>query len=181
MHCHPFSGIEMGTGGINFTKPGDPEAILATVKEYIAAHPGKRVVMGGNWNVGGTFKNDSPDKKLLDAVAPNTAIFLLSQSGHSAWVNSKALEMAGIDENFKNEGAYIFDRYPGSNEPSGTVRESAMVLIVSALGYMSSEDFKPFIGPELARYSRYGITTLQPAEGSKTWLRPLPSWRKKAN
>ena len=178
MHAHPFSGIEMGTGGINLTEPGNPEAILATVKEYIAAHPDKPVFMGGNWNIGGIFKNDSPDKKLLDAIGPNTAIFLLSQSGHSAWVNSKALELAGIDENFKNEGAYIFDRYPGTNEPSGTVRESAMMLIVSALGYISPEEFKPFIGPELARYSRYGITAIQPAEGSKTWLRAAAALEK---
>jgi predicted amidohydrolase YtcJ len=170
MHAHPFTGIEMGTGGINLTEPGDPEAILATVKEYVAEHPDKPFIMGGNWNVGGIFENDSPDKKLLDAIAPDIPIFLLSQSGHSAWVNSKALELAGIDESYENQGAYIFDRYEGTKEPSGTVRESAMVLIVSALGYMAPEDFKPFLGPELERYSRYGVTAIQPAEGSRTWL-----------
>jgi len=31
--------------------------------------------------------------------------------------------MAGIDETVDNEGSYIFDRYEGTNEPSGTARD----------------------------------------------------------
>ena len=72
--------------------------------------------------MGGLFENDSPDKKILDEIIPDKPVFILSQSGHSAWVNSKALEVSGIDEKFENNGAYIFDRYPGTNEPSGTVK-----------------------------------------------------------
>ena len=170
MHAHPFSGIEMGTGAIYMTEPGNPKSILKAVKDYAAKHPEKPFYMGGNWNVGGIFKGDSPDKKLLDEIVPDIPVFLLSQSGHSAWVNSKALEVAGIDEDFQNTGAYIFDRYPGTNEPSGTVRESAMVLIVSALGYMPPEEFATFIPDEFERYSRFGVTAIQTAEGSRTWL-----------
>ena len=179
MHAHPFSGIEMGSGSINITEPGNPKAILQAVKDYVAKYPDKPFYMGGNWNVGGIFKGDSPDKKLLDEIAPDTPVFLLSQSGHSAWVNSKALEAAGIDENFENKGAFIFDRYPGTNEPSGTVRESAMVLIVSALGYMPPEEFATFLPNEIQRYSRFGVTAIQTAEGSRTWLQAAASVEKK--
>ena len=175
MHAHPFTGVELGTGAISLTEPTSPDAMVAAVKEYVEANPGKRTALGGNWNVGGVFENDSPDKKLLDEVAPNAAVFLLSQSGHSGWANSKALELAGIDENYQNSGNYIFDRYPGTNEPSGTVRESAMVLIVSTLGYMSAEDFEPFLPAEIDRYSRFGVTAIQSAEGSASWLRAAAS------
>ena len=175
MHAHPFSGIEMGTGAINLTDPGNPEAILQAVRDYAAKHPDKKFYMGGNWNIGGIFENDSPDKKLLDEIVPDIPVFLLSQSGHSAWVNSKALEVAGIDETFENDGAYIFDRYPGTREPSGTVRESAMVLIVSALGYMAPEEFASFLPDEIGRYSKFGVTAIQTAEGSRTWLQAAAS------
>lgn len=170
MHAHPFTNVDMGTGGISPTDPGDPKAILAAVKQFVAEHPDRDVYLGGTWNIGGMFENDSPDKKLLDAIVPDVPVFLLSQSGHSAWVNSKALELAGIDESYENEGAYIFDRYEGTNEPSGTVRESAMVKIMNALHYLAPEEFAPFLESELARYSRYGITAIQPAEGSPSWL-----------
>ena len=117
------------------------------------------------------FENDSPDKKVLDEIVPDVPVFLLSQSGHSAWVNSKALELAGVDETVDNVGSYIFDRYEGTNEPSGTARDNGMVLIMNALHYLAPEEFAPFFEKEIERYSRYGVTAIQPAEGSITWLR----------
>jgi len=170
MHAHPFTGVDLGIGGISLTTPDNKEAIIEDIKTYIHAHPNKDMILGGNWNIGGIFENDSPDKKLLDEFAPDVPIFLLSQSGHSAWVNSKALELAGVDASLKNEGSYIFDRYPGTNEPSGTVREMGMVKIMSSLHYLSPEEFAPFLEMELERYSKNGITAIQPAEGSPSWL-----------
>lgn len=172
MHAHPFSGVDVGTGGANLSNPGDLDAVLADVKAYIETNPDKDVLLGGNWLVGGALDaNDSPDKALLDEIVPDVPVFLLSQSGHSAWVNSKALEMAGIDASFDNTGAYIFDRYDGTNEPSGTVKESGMVLIMNELHYLAPEEFAEFLVDEIARYSRYGVTAIQPAEGSPSWYR----------
>jgi predicted amidohydrolase YtcJ len=45
-----------------------------------------------------------------------------------------------------------------------------MVLIMNALHYLAPEDFAPFFEKEIERYSRYGVTAIQPAEGSITWL-----------
>ena len=172
MHAHPFSGVDLGTGGANLSNPGNMDAVLADVKAYIEANPDKDVVLGGNWLVGGALAaKDSPDKALLDEIAPDVPVFLLSQSGHSGWANSKALKMAGVDASFDNTGAYIFDRYDGTNEPSGTVRESGMVLIMNALHYLAPEEFAGFFVDEIARYSRYGVTAIQPAEGSPSWYR----------
>ena len=172
MHAHPFTGVDLGTGGANLSDPGNLNAVLADVKAHIEANPDKDVVLGGNWLIGGALHpNDSPDKALLDEIAPDLPVFLLSQSGHSAWVNSKALELAGIDEDFENTGAYIFDRYEGTNEPSGTARESGMVLIMNALHYLDPAEFAEFLVDEVARYSRYGVTAIQPAEGSPSWYK----------
>jgi predicted amidohydrolase YtcJ len=71
MHAHPFSGVDLGTGSINLENPGDKDAIIADVKKYVQEHPDKQVYLGGNWNVGGLFDNDSPDKKLLDEIIPD--------------------------------------------------------------------------------------------------------------
>lgn len=170
MHAHPFTGVDMGIGGLNLNTPDNAEEILKDIKNYVKANPDKDVILGGNWNVGGLFKNDSPDKKILDEIAPDIPVFLLSQSGHSAWVNSKALELAGVDENYQNKGAYIFDRYEGTNEPSGTARDMAMVIMMNALHYLSPEEFAPYLKTELERYTKYGVTAIQPAEGSPSWL-----------
>ena len=172
MHAHPFTGVDFGIGSANLTNPGNLDAVLEDVRAFIEANPEKDVILGGNWLIGGALHpTDSPDKALLDEIAPDTPVFLLSQSGHSAWVNSKALELAGIDETFENTGAYIFDRYPGTNEPSGTVKESGMVLVMNALHYLAADEFAEFFVDEIARYSRYGVTAIQPAEGSPSWYK----------
>ena len=171
MHAHPFTGVDMGTGGINLGSPSNLEVVLADIKQFVAEHPDRDVFLGGNWSIGGAlFENDSADKKVLDEIVPDVPVFILSQSGHSAWINSKALEMAGIDETVDNVGSYIFDRYEGTNEPSGTARDNGMVLIMNALHYLAPDDFAPFLEKEIERYSRYGVTGIQPAEGSITWL-----------
>ena len=171
MHAHPFTGVDMGIGSINLSSPGDLEVVLVDIKRFVAENPDRDVFLGGNWSIGGAlFENDSGDKKVLDEIVPDVPVFLLSQSGHSAWVNSKALEMAGIDESVDNKGSYIFDRYEGTNEPSGTARDNGMVLIMNVLHYLAPEDFAPFFEKELERYSKYGVTAIQPAEGSITWL-----------
>ena len=170
MHAHPFTGVDLGTGVLNLNTPSDQGAIVADIRAYVEANPENDVIMGGSWNVGGVFDGDSPDKRILDEIAPDVPVFLLSQSGHSAWVNSKALELAGIDEDFENTGAYIFDRYPGSNEPSGTVRESGMVLVMSKMHYLEPPVFSEYLEDEIERYSRYGVTAIQTAEGSRSHL-----------
>lgn len=170
MHAHPFTGVDLGTGSINLTNPGNKDAIIADIKKYVQENPDKDVYLGGNWNVGGLFENDSPDKKILDEIIPDKPAFILSQSGHSAWVNSKALEISGIDEKYENNGAYLFDRYHGTNKPSGTVRESGMVLIMNNLHYLTPEEFAPLFKTEISRYSKYGITNIQPAEGAASHL-----------
>ncbi|MBT8294468.1 MAG: amidohydrolase [Eudoraea sp.] len=170
MHAHPFTGVDLGIGSINLNNPGDPEEIIKDIKEYVKKHPEKEEYLGGSWNVGGIFEGDSPDKKVLDDIVPDKPVFILSQSGHSAWVNSKALELAGVDENYMDEGAYIFDRYLGTNVPSGTVRESGMVKIMNNLNYLSPEEFAPLFKKEIERYSKFGITNIQPAEGAASHL-----------
>ena len=144
MHAHPFTGVDMGTGGVSIDAM-DPDTILETVRQFAAANPDRDVILGGNWSIGGLFENDSPDKKLLDEIVPDVPVFLLSPSGHSAWMNSKALELAGIDETVDNEGSYIFDRYPGTNEPSGTARDNGMVLVMNALHYLRPRGFRAFL------------------------------------
>jgi hypothetical protein len=168
MHAHPFTGVDMGTGSINLTDPGNLEVVLEDIRQFVAAHPDRDVFLGGNWSIG--LENDNPDKKLLDEIAPDVPVFIIGQQGHIAWVNSKALEMAGIDETVENEGVYIFNRYEGTNEPSGTVKEMGMVLVMNALHYLAPDEFAPFFEDEIERYSKYGVTAIQTAEGSASWL-----------
>lgn len=77
----------------------DPgHAFQNSLKDYIQANPAKAWIYGGNWLFPG-FKNQLPTKRDLDAVESTKPIVLRDFGGHELWVNSKALQLAGIDRN----------------------------------------------------------------------------------
>lgn len=73
------------------------ETILQKVKEAAEkAKPGEWIRGTGWINTIWEGDNDFPTKEDLDAVAPNNPVYLSRACGHVCWVNSKAIELAGI-------------------------------------------------------------------------------------
>ncbi len=93
-HVHPVSGgveaLECNLNGLR-TK----EAILEKVKRYAAEHPKAKWIQGGGWDLT-VFPDGNPSKALLDAIVPDRPVYLPASDGHSVWVNSKALKLAGV-------------------------------------------------------------------------------------
>ncbi|MBQ8589467.1 MAG: amidohydrolase [Firmicutes bacterium] len=75
------------------------EEILQMVAEaYEKTGPGQWI-RGWGW-INNLWPDDSfPTKEELDAVAPDKPVCLIRGCGHASWVNSKAIELAGVDEN----------------------------------------------------------------------------------
>jgi predicted amidohydrolase YtcJ len=88
----------------------------------------ERWIVGGGWGEW-LWPEANPQKGLLDALFPDRPVYLVSSFGHAAWVNSKALEIAGIDAETEDPDAGIIERDPETGEASGTLRESAMGLV----------------------------------------------------
>jgi predicted amidohydrolase YtcJ len=85
--------------------------------------------IGGGWP-GGAFPPDgAPDKAPLDLLFPDRPVYLTADSQHLAWVNSRALEIAGIDGSTPNPENGEIKRDPQTGEATGTLFESAMGLV----------------------------------------------------
>lgn len=91
-HIHPYSAVV--TSGVDL-QSDSLEEVLKKVKEWADAHPDDKVVSGFGWRYN-LFDTNGPNKQDLDAIIPDRPVFLYAIDGHSAWVNSKALEMAGV-------------------------------------------------------------------------------------
>jgi predicted amidohydrolase YtcJ len=67
----------------------------------------------------------------LDSVSPNNPVVLTHASGHAAFVNGRALQLAGIDRNTPNPagGEIVKD---ARGEPTGLLRETAAGLVNAA-------------------------------------------------
>ena len=123
-HTHALNGAD-DMANLHIQQPGDKDAILAEIKAYSDANPDIEVIRGSAWNLG-VFPNDSPRKELLDEIVLDKPVFLYSQSGHSAWLNSKGLEVAGITKDTPVTATFIYSKDPDTGEPTGRIDEYAM-------------------------------------------------------
>ena len=106
------------------------EEVAAKLKECtsLAGIGDEQWIIGGGWGEW-LWPEANPQKGLLDALFPDRPVYLESSFGHGAWINSKAMEIVGIDASTPNPVSGVIERDPETGEPSGTLRESAMMLV----------------------------------------------------
>ncbi len=95
-------------------------------------------ISGGGWGEW-LWPEANPQKGLLDALFPDNPVYLESSYGHAAWVNTRALELSGITADTDDPSEGVIERDPETGEPSGTLRDSAMMLVTSIMPPASRE------------------------------------------
>jgi predicted amidohydrolase YtcJ len=125
MHVHPvFAGLQAQRCVV--PQGSSLEALQRAVKQCAAkAAPGEWIT-GGQWDASALER--TPTRDLLDAVAPDNPVLLGDTSEHSAWANSRALQIAGIDRKTPNPSLGILER-DAAGEPTGVLREEAVALV----------------------------------------------------
>jgi hypothetical protein len=160
-HAHPISSFryfhELNLYGLK-TK----EEIQAAIKKYLADHPDAKYLKGRGWS-NTDFPKTGPDKKILDEVVKDIPVSFSSEDGHSKWVNSKTLELAGINNSTKNPEGGIIERYPNTNEPNGTLRENAADLVYDIFPVYSVEELMKGLEKYQEMVLAFGITTVHDA------------------
>ena len=154
--------------------------VQAALKAYADAHPDEEVLFGFGFpsalntainaaGVKGPYRGD------LDAVVSDRPVMLIALDAHSAWVNSKALEVAGITKDTADPlpGVHYYQR-DKNGEPTGWMVEgNAFWPLVPRFGIGSEADFRAAFSDMLPNYSAMGITTVFDAgiPGGDTLLR----------
>lgn len=102
----------------------DRDAYLGQIAAYATAHPDLSWILGGGWAMS-AFPGGTPTAADLDRVVPDRPVFLPNRDHHGAWVNSRALEIAGIDATTPDPPHGRFER-DAEGRPTGTLHEAAM-------------------------------------------------------
>src|SRR4051794_28731344 len=105
----------------------EPTAYLQRIAAYAAAHPDLTWLQGGGWSMA-DFPGGSPSAQDLDTVVADRPVFLPNRDHHGAWVNSRALELAGIDPTTPDPSDGRIER-DERGRPTGTLHEGAMSLV----------------------------------------------------
>lgn len=163
-HVHPVSGgIELGQCNLNGLQT--QQEIFDAVREYAQKNPALPWIVGGGWDLP-IFPNANPTKQQLDQLVSDRPAFLSAADGHSAWVNSKALELAGITAATADPPEGRIERDPLSKEPTGTLRERATDLVSKHIPPLTSADYLAGAKRGLAMANRFGITSFQEASAT---------------
>ena len=129
-HVHPlFAGLTE----MNCRLPvnGSSQQIRYAISQCVAKASRDEWIRGGNW-VAASFLAGEQGRPFLDAIAPDNPVALDDEALHSLWVNSRALQLAGIDRNTPNPPGGIIER-DAAGEPTGLLRESATRLITKVV------------------------------------------------
>jgi predicted amidohydrolase YtcJ len=129
-------------------------------------------IIGGGWGEW-LWPEANPQKGILDILFPDRPVYLESSFGHAAWVNSKALELAGVDDATENPPAGIIERDPETGEASGTLRESAMLLVKNHLPQMTLEQRTHQVRAGIEMAHSYGITSVIEPGVDENLLEPI--------
>ena len=125
-HVHA-SGGGLERSQCDLTGVHTREDYLAAIRSYADRNPGASWIAGGGWGMD-VFPGGVPSKDDLDAVVPDRPVFLSNRDHHGAWVNSRALALAGIDATTPDPPDGRIER-TAAGEPQGTLHEGAMNLI----------------------------------------------------
>ncbi len=125
-HVHA-SGGGLERSQCDLTGVHTREGYLAAIRAYADRNPGAAWIAGGGWGMD-VFPGGVPSKEDLDQVVPDRPVFLSNRDHHGAWVNSRALALAGIDATTPDPPDGRIER-TAAGEPQGTLHEGAMNLI----------------------------------------------------
>ena len=132
---------------------------LAAVAAYCSGLPAGAWVLGGGWAME-AFPGGLPTAADLDAVTGGRPAFLPNYPHHSAWVNTAALERAGIDAGTPDPPDGRIER-DQAGRPAGTLHDGAMRLV--RVPAPSAAELRAGLLAAQAHLHSLGITRFQDA------------------
>ena len=174
-HVHPPpSGLDRLR--CNLEEVVDLEEVKRIVAGYAAEHPEVEWILGGGWSME-TFPRGLPTRELLDELVPDRPAFLSVRDGHTAWVNSRALELARINASTADPPVGRIERRP-DGEPAGVLHEHAMLLVESLAPTPTTEELTEGLLVAQRYLHSLGVTAWQDAAvGDSPWGNSFEAYR----
>ena len=155
-HAH---GALMGVSSdssMDISEGKTAEECCNLIRSFVEEHPDVDFYKGSGW--ASPLFAGAPSKEILDEICRDKPMVLKSMEGHAIWVNSKAIEMAGIDENTPQpRGGAIFKNPDGTLK--GSFADEAQELINAIVPDESVETYKRSILAFQGYMISYGYTS----------------------
>ncbi|WP_336866538.1 amidohydrolase [Peribacillus frigoritolerans] len=157
-HLHiMFSALSLTS--INLFEARSAQEVAAKVLEFSKECPGEEWIIGMQWDAGYWHDKQEPHYKILDAVIPDHPVVLFHAEGHYTWVNSKAMELAGVTEEIRDPD---FGRYERDKNGllTGILYEEAQQIVLKEALRLTQNKKETILKEFLRLLSQYGITSV---------------------
>jgi predicted amidohydrolase YtcJ len=162
VHIHPvFAGVTLGAVALHELE--NRQQYLEAIETYVRENPDVEWITGGGWLLSAFPPDGVPDAESLDRISPDRPVVLISGDGHSAWVNTKALEAANITRETPDPPGGRIDRDKKTGEARGGLQEKAMELVTKVVPPLTAEQTESGLARALKILNGYGVTAFQDA------------------
>lgn len=134
----------------------------AAVADFARQNPEQQWIIGRGWNQVLWPTNAFPHKSALDEQLADKPVYLVRIDAHAAWVNSKALALAGITrDSLDPPGGEIIRDAQG--EPTGVLIDNAMYLVQRLIPAPGETEKRAALQTAFAHLVELGITAVHDA------------------
>ena len=159
---------------LDVTGVGSVEDAVAMIAAYDKAHPGSGWITGRGWNQVLWPVKEFPTAAHIDAVVADRPVWLNRIDGHAGWANSKALEIAGIDDDTADPVGGKIHR-DDDGRATGVLVDTAMDLVESKVPPPSKDDYREAFLAAFAQLTSLGLTSVHDAGIGITEIETLMS------
>jgi predicted amidohydrolase YtcJ len=160
-HGHVFELGEI-TSSVELFSPSTLNGALKAVADYSKAHPKNAWVIGFGWNQEIWKLGRFPTAAELDTVVADRPALLHRVDGHAIWVNTKALEMAGVSRDTPDPKGGKIER-DAAGKPTGVLVDAAMDLVNKVVPLPTPIEARGMLDNALATLTKVGLTSVHDA------------------
>lgn len=160
-HIHLGMAAQL-QAGVDLANCTTVPEVLDLLTDFAAAHPDDEVIRGSGWRYF-LFPGSEPEKGIIDDIVADKPVILTAFDGHTTWVNSKALEVAGITNTTPDPMGGKIERDSEGN-PTGVLREMAAAnLVTTAVAPIPPEQIAGALRELLPQVAAQGVTMVDDA------------------
>jgi predicted amidohydrolase YtcJ len=158
-HVHFVSG-GMQLDNIQLNDATTPQEFARRIAARAKATPKGEWIVGGNWDETKWNPPNMPTKELIDALTPDTPVFVSRYDGHMGLANSVALRLAGITAKTADPpgGTIVRD---AQGDATGALKDAATAYIDRVIPPLSHEQRLKIVQRALAYAASVGVTSAQ--------------------
>lgn len=163
VHMHPLEAASDNFLFVLDETETDPENYTADIQQAVQQNPNTEWILGWGYDIYTVFDATREPVDILDEISTSKPIAVMEQTSHSMWVNSKALELAGITAASDNPiGGIIMKDENG--DPNGLLIDNAGNLIVdlaiASIPNNAQNDYEGLVNTALPELAKNGITSI---------------------